>query len=100
MLDTITMRVATTADDFGVANLRLSVLRDLSPEVQKQFCSRSIQALSNRRLRGATSLVASIPAGGTKKDGRSDMVLWSVELSVHEFFGCELGKKSAEDSIL
>lgn len=28
------------------------------------------------------------------------MVLGSVELSVHEFFGCELGKKSAEDSIL
>jgi len=98
--DTITVRVATTADDFDVANLRLSVFSDFSPEVRKQFCSRSIQALSNRRLRGATSLVASIPAGGTKKDGRSDVVLGSVELSVHEFFGCELGKKSAEDSIL
>ena len=100
--DTITVRVATTADDFDVANLRLSVFSDFSPEVRKQFCSRSIQALSNRRLRGATSLVASIPAGGTKKDRRSDVVpvLGSVELSVHEFFGCELVKKSAEGSIL
>jgi GNAT superfamily N-acetyltransferase len=98
--DTITVRVATMADDADVANLRLSVFSDFSLEVRKQFCARSIQALSNRRLRGATSLVASIPAGGKKKDGRTDVVLGSVEASIHEFFGTDLGKRTKEDSIL
>ena len=98
--DTITVRVATMADDADVANLRLSVFSDFSLEVRKQFCARSIQALSNRRLRGATSLVASIPAGGKKKDGRTDVVLGSVEASIHEFFGTDLGKMTKEDSIL
>jgi GNAT superfamily N-acetyltransferase len=96
----ITVRVATVADDTDVANLRLSVFSDFSLEVRKQFCARSIQALSNRRLRGATSLVASIPAGGKKKDGRTDIVLGSVEASVHEFFGTDLGKIMKEDSLL
>ena len=98
--DALTIRVATMADDYDVANLRLSVFSDFSSEVRKQFCSRSIQALSNRRLRGATSLVATIPVGVTKKDGRSDIVLGSVELSVHEFFGTALGKRAVENSIL
>lgn len=98
--DALTIRVATMADDYDVANLRLSVFSDFSAEVRKQFCSRSIQALSNRRLRGATSLVATIPVGAMKKDGRSDIVLGSVELSIHEFFGTALGKKAAENSIL
>lgn len=97
--ESLMVRVATVLDDTDIASLRLSVFSDFSPEMRKQFCSRSRQVLSNRRLRGATCLVATTPAQ-TRKDGRTDIVLGSIECSVHELYGTLLGRRRKENSVL
>jgi ribosomal protein S18 acetylase RimI-like enzyme len=93
----MTVRVATEADDVDIANLRLSVFSDFAPEVRAHFCNRSCQVLANRRLRGATCLVATVPM--TKMIG-DDFVLGSAECSVHEFYGTQLGMSRPQDSAL
>ena len=97
--ESLIVRVATILDDTDIASLRLSVFSDFSPEMRKQFCSRSRQVLSNRRLRGATCLVATTPAQ-KRKDGRTDIVLGSIECSVHELYGTLLGRRRTENSVL
>jgi Acetyltransferase (GNAT) family len=97
--ESLMVRVATLLDDTDIASLRLSVFSDFSPEMRKQFCSRSRQVLSNRRLRGATCLVATTPAQ-RRKDGRTDIVLGSIECSVHELYGTLLGRRRTENSVL
>ena len=97
--ESLIVRVATMLDDTDIASLRLSVFSDFSPEMRKQFCSRSRQVLSNRRLRGATCLVATTPAQ-KRKDGRTDIVLGSIECSVHELYGTLLGRRRTENSVL
>jgi len=93
----MTVRVATEADDVDIANLRLSVFSDFAPEVRAHFCNRSCQVLANRRLRGATCLVATVPM--TKMIG-DDFVLGSAECSVHEFYGTQLGMSRPQESAL
>lgn len=112
-----TVRVATPLDDVDIALLRLSVFSDFSEEVQQQFCSRSCEALANRRLRGATCLVAttssataSVAGSVDSNDGddpatafrssRPEMVLGTVECSFHEFRNTALGRRRPERSIL
>lgn len=93
----LAVRVATPGDDFQVANLRLSVFSDFSSELRSQFCARSCQVLADRRLRGATCLVATCPSG---RKSPSDIVLGSVECSVHEFFATKLGQRRPKYSTL
>jgi hypothetical protein len=98
--ESLSIRCATYLDDTDIAHLRLSVFSDFSPELRQQFCSRSRQVLSNRRLRGATCLVATTPAQRVRKDGRKDIVLGSIECSVHEFYGTNLGHRRMQNTVL
>ena len=100
--DALSVRLATTRDDFDIANLRLSVFSNFGPQVRRQFCARSCQVLASRRVRGATCLVATVPRNQDDSNGRgcSDVVLGSVECSIHEFFGTTLGRRRRKDSIL
>lgn len=98
--DDVSVRLATPKDDADICNLRLSVFSDFTKELRKQFCSRSKQVLNNRRLRGATCLVATIPSSSERKDGRNDVVLGSAELSVHEFHNTALGCARKQYSVV
>jgi hypothetical protein len=93
---TLSVRVATPGDDFQIANLRLSVFSDFSSELRQQFCARSCQVLADRRLRGATCLVAVCPSSAS----RNDVILGSVECSVHEFYATKLGRRRPKLSSL
>jgi ribosomal protein S18 acetylase RimI-like enzyme len=95
--ETLSVRVATPDDDMQIANLRLSVFSDFSSELRSQFCARSCQVLADRRLRGATCLVATCPSG---RNSPSDIILGSVECSVHEFFATKLGRRRPKYSTL
>jgi len=120
--DALSVRVATAQDDYTIANLRLSVFSDFSPEVRKQFCQRSCEALAQRRLRGATCIVASLPKSMrgeiisryVYEDGNpsfsytppnSDLeneewIMGTVECSVHEFAGTMLGRSRLPERIM
>ena len=98
--ESLIVRVATHFYDMDIASLRLSVFSDFSPAMRQQFSSRARQVLSNRRRRGAMCLVATIPAKSRRKDGRTDIVLGSIECSVHEFYGTLLGRRRKENSVL
>lgn len=91
---TLSVRVATPDDDLQIANLRLSVFSDFSSDLRQQFCARSCQVLADRRLRGATCLVATCPSSST----RNDVILGSVECSVHEFYATKLGRRRSKYS--
>jgi len=95
--ETLSVRVATPDDDFQIANLRLSVFSDFSSELRSQFCARSCQVLADRRLRGATCLVATCPLGRKAPPG---IVVGSAECSVHEFFATKLGRRRPKYSTL
>ena len=95
--ETLSVRVATPDDDLQIANLRLSVFSDFSSELRSQFCARSCQVLADRRLRGATCLVATCPSG---RNSPSHIILGSVECSVHEFFATKLGRRRPKHSTL
>jgi ribosomal protein S18 acetylase RimI-like enzyme len=99
--DEIAIRLATPADDRDIANLRLSVFSDFSKELQSQFCARSCQAISARRKRGATCVVATAPCRNMPVSGsRTSHILGSAECSFHEFFGTRLGHRRKQNSIL
>eukprot|EP00978_Attheya_sp_CCMP212_P007675 scaffold17814_cov53-Attheya_sp.AAC.2 len=120
--DALSVRVATAQDDYTIANLRLSVFSDFSPKVRKQFCQRSCEALAQRRLRGATCIVASLPKSMrgeiisryVYEDGHpsysytppnSDLeneewIMGTVECSVHEFAGTMLGRSRLPEQIM
>jgi ribosomal protein S18 acetylase RimI-like enzyme len=100
--ESLTIRLATPDDDLDIANLRLSVFSDFTIDIRKNFVSRSGQVLASRRLQGATCLVCSIPTCTNKnvKAKRPDVVLGSVECSVHEFEGTRLGRLRPECSVL
>lgn len=95
--ETLGVRVATPDDDFQIANLRLSVFSDFSNELRSQFCARSCQVLADRRLRGATCLVATCPSG---RNAPSEIIVGSVECSVHEFSATKLGRRRPRHSSL
>lgn len=95
--ETLSVRLATPDDDFQISNLRLSVFSDFSSELRSQFCARSCQVLADRRLRGATCLVATCPSG---RNNPSEIVVGSVECSVHEFHATKLGQRRPKYSTL
>jgi hypothetical protein len=104
-LSNILVRVATCADDMDVANLRLSVFSDFTPELRKMYGARSRQVLSNRRRRGATCLVAttsklSSASQPSMEPSTFGYILGSVECSVHELYGTMLGKRRIANSVL
>eukprot|EP00536_Pseudo-nitzschia_multiseries_P003020 jgi/Psemu1/322823/estExt_fgenesh1_pg.C_430021 len=107
----ISSRVATSADDLDIANLRLSVFSNFNPESRKLFCERSCQLLSSRRQRGATCIVATATSGKKNSKNKPRMVLnrhkrkkekivGTAEVSFHEFSQTLLGYSRPKDSIL
>jgi ribosomal protein S18 acetylase RimI-like enzyme len=96
----IDIRLATPDDDYDIANLRLSVFSDFSKELKGQFCSRSCQAISARRMRGATCLVATIPCRDSIEGSKGNIIVGSAECSFHEFFNTRLGRRRRPNSIL
>jgi len=98
--DRVSVRVATVADDLDIANLRLSVFSDFSPEMRRAFCAKSCQVLSSRRNRGATCIVATVPRYGSILSTRPDIILGTAECSYHEFEGTSLGRRRPLESIL
>jgi ribosomal protein S18 acetylase RimI-like enzyme len=96
----IEIRLATPDDDFDIANLRLSVFSDFSKELKGQFCSRSCQAISARRMRGATCLVATMPCRDSIEGSKGSIIVGSAECSFHEFFNTRLGRRRRPNSIL
>lgn len=100
-VDGIDVRVATPSDDVDIANLRLSVFSDFSPDLQSQFCSRSCQAIASRRMRGAACVVATVPRKGSQTSGcHARIILGTAECSFHEFVGTQLGRRRATNSLL
>jgi ribosomal protein S18 acetylase RimI-like enzyme len=91
----LVVRVATPMDDVDIANLRLSVFSDFSPDMRSQFCFRSCQALAHRRTRGAICVVATPPPTMVRP-----LVLGSAECSYHEFHSTRLGSRRLKDSLL
>lgn len=87
-------------DDEAIANLRMSVFTDFIPDLQAQFCTRSCQAISARRMRGATCIVATLPRTLDLPDDSPLLICGSVECSYHEFFGTQLGRRRLPHSIL
>lgn len=105
--DNTVVKVATVKNDLDIAKLRLSVFSDFSPEIRRQFRSRSCEVLGNRRQKGATCLVASVDySNADMKDGPEETspahnwVIGSVECSTHEFAGTRLGMRRPGGSIL
>jgi hypothetical protein len=98
--DRVSVRVATTADDLDIANLRLSVFSDFSADMRRAFCARSCQVLSSRRMWGATCVVATVPRYGSMLSPRPDIILGTAECSFHEFQGTSLGQRRRTNSIL
>jgi len=101
------VRVATRRDDLEIAKLRLSVFSDFSPEIRRQFRSKSCEVLGNRRMKGATCLVATVnyrDAGlQFELDEEScphNWIIGSVECSTHEFAGTQLGLRRPVGSVL
>ena len=96
----ISVRVATMADDLDIANLRLSVFSDFSPDMRRAFCAKSCQVLATRRNRGATCIAATVPRYGSIMMPRPDIILGTAECSFHEFEGTALGRRRLMDAIL
>ena len=98
--DRVTVRVANEGDDLDIANLRLSVFSDFSPDMRKAFLSRSCQVLQNRRNKGASCVVATVPRYGSILSSRPDIIFGTAECSTHEFHGTSLGRRRVKNSIL
>ena len=101
------VRTATMKDDLDIAKLRLSVFSDFTPEIRRQFRHRSVEVLGNRRLKGATCLVASVRYDdvdvndiSNNTEERKDWIIGSVECSTHEFVNTELGARRPGGSVL
>ncbi|GFH46461.1 hypothetical protein CTEN210_02935 [Chaetoceros tenuissimus] len=100
------VRTATIKDDLDIAKLRLSVFSDFTPEIRRQFRHRSMEVLGNRRLKGATCLVASVRYDYvdvndiSKSTEGKDWIIGSVECSTHEFVNTELGARRPGGSVL
>jgi ribosomal protein S18 acetylase RimI-like enzyme len=98
----IVVRIATPNDDVDIANLRLSVFSDFSPDMHNQFCFRSCQAIAARRLRGAVCVVATTTQTNRAcvEGSQPHLVLGTAECSFHEFVGTRLGDSRLTNSIL
>ncbi|KAG7361097.1 N-terminal acetyltransferase [Nitzschia inconspicua] len=91
------VRVATPNDDLDIAQLRLSIFSDFTPQTQKMFCDRSCHLLSSRRQRGAVCIVAT---NQNRLPGEQIKIIGTAEISFHEFIGTRLGRARPKDSIL
>lgn len=99
--DDVLVRLATPSDDVDIANLRLSVFSDVSPDIQSQFCYRSCQAIAARRMRGACCIVAtSSRIINVATGSQANSIVGTAECSFHEFFGTQLGLRRPANSIL
>lgn len=103
----VVARLATSMNDFAIANLRLSVFSNFNPESRKIFCERSCQLLASRRRRGATCIVATVENDNNTNDDRATPtihrhqdIVGTAEVSFHEFAGTKLGRSRPKDSIL
>jgi len=99
----ITVRVATPIDDLCIANLRLSVFSDFTPETRKLFCDRSCHLLSTRRQRGAMCIVATETRTSSSSflpSMEDESVVGTAEISFHEFAETSLGRSRPQGSIL
>lgn len=101
------VRVAAVEDDEEIAKLRLSVFSDFSPEVRRQFHTRSCEVLGHRRMKGATCLVASVDYSDAgmeferEKDSEAhSWVIGTLECSSYEFSGTQLGMRRPSGSII
>ena len=100
------VRVATMKDDMEIAKLRLSVFSDFTPEIRRQFRTRSCEVLGYRRMKGATCLVASVNYYNAELEyehyekSRHKWIIGSVECSTHEFAGTQLGMRRPGGSIM
>lgn len=100
------VRVATMKDDMEIAKLRLSVFSDFTPEIRRQFRTRSCEVLGYRRMKGATCLVASVNYYNAELEyeryekSRHKWIIGSVECSTHEFAGTQLGMSRPGGSIM
>ena len=101
------VRVAAVEDDEEIAKLRLSVFSDFSPEVRREFHTRSCEVLGHRRMKGATCLVASVDYSDAgmeferEKDSEAhSWVIGTLECSSYEFSGTQLGMRRPSGSIL
>jgi len=101
----VVARLATSMNDFAIANLRLSVFSNFNPDSRKIFCERSCQLLASRRRRGATCVVATLDK--KKRNKRRTIrnkdvgpIVGTAEASFHEFAGTTLGRSRPKDSIL
>jgi ribosomal protein S18 acetylase RimI-like enzyme len=99
-VDRVSIRTATQSDDFHIANLRLSVFSNFSPNMRQAFCSRSCHVLATRRNQGATCIVATVPRYGSILSSSQDIILGSAECSIHEFYDTTLGSRRHQNSIL
>lgn len=93
----VRVRIATASDDAMIAGLRLSVFSNFAKEQREHFCSRSCQAIAGRRLRGAICVVATLRRPTHSAD---EIVVGSAEISFHEFFGTQLGRRRPQFSVL
>ena len=101
----VVARLATSMNDFAIANLRLSVFSNFNPESRKIFCERSCQLLASRRRRGATCIIATREKNNdksTKTIHRQEIgpIVGTAETSFHEFSGTLLGRSRPTGSIL
>ena len=100
------VRVATMKDDMEIAKLRLSVFSDFTPEIRRQFRTRSCEVLGYRRMKGATCLVASVNYYNAEleyeryEESPHKWIIGSVECSTHEFAGTQLGMRRPGGSIM
>lgn len=103
----IAARLATSMNDFAIANLRLSVFSNFNPDSRKIFCERSCQLLASRRRRGATCVVATLGKNNSNRKKstihrREEVgpIVGTAEASFHEFADTTLGRSRPKDSIL
>ena len=97
----LTLRVATSKEDIEIANLRLSVFSNFTPEVRKQLVSRSVRSVISRRVQGATCIVATVPPSiQARKRNKAPVIVGSAECSFHEFDDTRLGRRRLPQSIL
>jgi len=111
--DSISVRVATHLDDRDMAQLRKECFYDPCRQANPKyptfpFIDRSCQAMGYRRRRGAMCLVATVPTDILKptyskdkiRQAKDDLVVGTLEISIHEFYGTGLGQSSPAAKLL
>jgi hypothetical protein len=114
--DSIQVRVATHLEDRDMALLRKACFydpyrRDDPTYPTFPFLQRSCESMGFRRRRGAMCLVAAVPYDKLEPTyharhlhhhphSQTDWVAGTMELSIHEFYGTQLGQSRPSASLL